>query len=118
MDTTKIIRTDLSAGRGRTANAGRKRKSSREKGTRPDVTSVAVPDGGSAPRVPPHTMEPLLTIPDLAGFLRISPRSLWRSVAAGDVQVLRFGRAVRVTLAEARRIAATGLQCPGSVPPK
>jgi excisionase family DNA binding protein len=39
---------------------------------------------------------PLLTLAEVAALLRLSPRSVRRYVASGQLRVLRIGRAVRV----------------------
>jgi excisionase family DNA binding protein len=39
----------------------------------------------------------LLTVPEVAKILRLSPRTVWRMIEDERISVLRFGRAVRVT---------------------
>jgi excisionase family DNA binding protein len=41
-----------------------------------------------------------LTMPEVAGLLRISPRTLRRHIAAGDLAVRRVGRRVLVERAD------------------
>jgi excisionase family DNA binding protein len=45
-------------------------------------------------------------VPDAAGFLGISPRTLWRLIDAGEVKVTRLGRRVLVPDAIVRNLAA------------
>jgi excisionase family DNA binding protein len=45
---------------------------------------------------------------EAAGFLGISPRTLWRLIDAGDVKVTRVGRRVLVPDNEVRRLAGEG----------
>ena len=49
----------------------------------------------------------LLTIKDVAVRLQVSPRTIHRLVAAGDLSVIRIGRAVRVS-EEALKAFLTG----------
>ena len=43
-------------------------------------------------------------VPEAARTLSVSPRLLWRLIAAGEVGVIRLGRSVRVPRAEIDRI--------------
>jgi excisionase family DNA binding protein len=45
-----------------------------------------------------------ITVADAARELNVSQRSLWRWIADGRVQVIRFGRAVRIHRAELQRL--------------
>ena len=41
-------------------------------------------------------LEPLLTVTEVAGVLRLSIRQVRRMIAAGDLPVLRLGAVVRI----------------------
>jgi excisionase family DNA binding protein len=51
----------------------------------------------------------LVTVAEAAKDLRVSQRSIRRWIATGGVQVVRFGRAVRIPRSEVRRLAETGI---------
>jgi excisionase family DNA binding protein len=51
----------------------------------------------------------LLSVADTAKELRISQRSLRRWIADGRVQIIRFGRAVRIDRAELQRLKKEGI---------
>jgi len=51
----------------------------------------------------------LLSVADTAEELRISQRSLRRWIADGRVQIIRFGRAVRIDRAELQRLKKEGI---------
>jgi excisionase family DNA binding protein len=53
------------------------------------IAKLPQPDRPAAPR--------LLTIKDVAERLQVSPRTIHRVVANGDLTVIRIGRAVRVS---------------------
>ena len=44
----------------------------------------------------PNTTSPFRTVPEVAGFLRISTRQVRRLIAYGKITVTRFGRSVRI----------------------
>ncbi len=46
---------------------------------------------------------------ELASAARLHPESVRRAVRQGRIQVIRFGRGLRITDAEAQRILAGGL---------
>jgi excisionase family DNA binding protein len=46
------------------------------------------------------------SVPEAAGFLGISARTLWRLIDAGEVKVVRIGRRVLVPDAAVRQLAA------------
>jgi excisionase family DNA binding protein len=50
-----------------------------------------------------------ITVADAARELNVSQRSLWRWIADGRVQVIRFGRAVRIHRAELQRLKEEGI---------
>lgn len=52
----------------------------------------------------------LLTMKDAAGLLAISVRTLWRLIAAGELQAVRIGsgRTVRIRLADVHRLVNGG----------
>ena len=45
------------------------------------------------PTVP---LRPLLTVPEVAALLRLSPRSIHRLIADGRLPIVRLGRAIRI----------------------
>lgn len=51
----------------------------------------------------------LVTVNDAAQRLAISPRSVWKLIAAGSLAVVRIGRSTRVRLADLERFAAEGV---------
>ena len=59
---------------------------------------------------PTHVTGPaerLLTIKDVAERLQVSPRTVHRFIASGDISVIRIGRSVRAT-EEALKAFLTG----------
>ena len=44
----------------------------------------------------PNTASPYRTVPEVAEFLRLSPRQIRRLISFGDLIPTRFGRAVRI----------------------
>jgi excisionase family DNA binding protein len=81
---------------------------------KPDLTVQAAVVRASTSgqgQVPPETRAPpsLLTVAEAARALRISQRQLRRLIAAGQVAVVRFGRAVRIARGEVERLAMEGL---------
>lgn len=54
----------------------------------------------------PRPSQILLTIPDAAACLSISPRALWRFIAEGRLTVVRLGRSTRIRAAELERFIA------------
>lgn len=52
----------------------------------------------NAPKAPPATDSDLqcLTVKDVAGLLRCSPRAVWRESALGSVGLSRFPRPLRM----------------------
>jgi excisionase family DNA binding protein len=65
-------------------------------------------DEGHIPSVAP-ALAGLVTVAEAAKDLRVSQRSIRRWIATGGVQVVRFGRAVRIPRSEVRRLAETGI---------
>jgi excisionase family DNA binding protein len=53
----------------------------------------------------------LATVAEAAKELRVSVRSLRRWIASGQVQIVRFGRAVRIPHSEVQRLAKAGITC-------
>lgn len=51
----------------------------------------------------------LLSIAKTAHLLTVSPRSVWRWIAAGEIKAVRLGRAVRIPASEIDRIARQGV---------
>lgn len=51
----------------------------------------------------------LATVSEGAGYLRVDQRSLRRWIAAGEVRIVRFGRAVRIPWDELERLARSGV---------
>src|SRR5262249_13325721 len=43
-----------------------------------------------------NPMRPLLTVPDVAELLRLSPRQVRRLIAEGRLPIVRLGRAIRI----------------------
>ncbi|MEQ9640308.1 MAG: helix-turn-helix domain-containing protein [Alphaproteobacteria bacterium] len=43
-----------------------------------------------------HNQEPLLTVVDMAGEFQVSPRTVRRWIADGDLPVVRIGGLVRI----------------------
>jgi excisionase family DNA binding protein len=68
----------------------------------PDLKSnrpKAGPRAGSCPsevQDEPVPLEPLLNVRQAAAVLHLSERHVWRAIQAGDLEVMRFGRAVRI----------------------
>jgi len=52
----------------------------------------------------------LISIADAADRWSVSPRSVWRWIAAGDIKVVKLGRAVRIPVSEIDRIARQGVR--------
>ncbi len=46
------------------------------------------------------------TVPDIAQYLDVSPRSVWRWIYAGDLVAHRFGRSVRISDSDLRAFLA------------
>ena len=61
---------------------------------------MTTPDRGGRKGVrrhkPASADEPLLTVGDVAGEFQVSPRTVRRWIADGDLQVVRIGRLVRI----------------------
>ena len=57
-------------------------------------------------------LPPVLTVPELAGLLRVSKRLVYKLAETGELRVLRLGNAIRVPRAEALRLL--GEQAPES----
>jgi excisionase family DNA binding protein len=55
-------------------------------------------------------MEPLHSVEEVARLLKISTRTVKRFVAAGHLQVIRFGRVARISDAELTRFLREGTQ--------
>lgn len=51
----------------------------------------------------------LLSIAKTAHRLTVSPRSVWRWIAAGEIKAVRLGRAVRIPASEIERIVRQGV---------
>jgi excisionase family DNA binding protein len=68
-------------------------------------SAVANPSGGAGA---PGSAA-LLTVAEAAKELRVSVRGLRRWIATGHVQIVRFGRAIRIPRSEVQRLAETGI---------
>jgi excisionase family DNA binding protein len=44
----------------------------------------------------PATLPRLLTVPDAADALKVCERTVWRWIEAGELEIYRLGRAVRI----------------------
>lgn len=55
-------------------------------------------------------------VPEAAGALGISVKSLWNKIGQGDISVYRIGRSVRITESTLRQILEDGFQ-PARRPP-
>ena len=42
-------------------------------------------------------MEPLLTVKDVAAFLKVNPMTVYRAIETGELAHVRVGRSIRVT---------------------
>lgn len=47
--------------------------------------------------------EPVLTVEEIADQARLSKKSVYRAIWSGDLECLRFGRSIRVTVSAAAR---------------
>jgi excisionase family DNA binding protein len=76
----------------------------------PRPGKTAQPADAGHQRAPPAAADltSLLTLPEAARQLRVSPRALARAIALGQVNAVRFGRAVRIRRSEVERLAETG----------
>lgn len=50
----------------------------------------------------------LITVPRTAELLAVSPRLIWRLIADGELEVVRPGRATRVTVESIDRLVERG----------
>jgi excisionase family DNA binding protein len=50
--------------------------------------------------------KPFWTVPDIAQFLDVSPRTVWRWIDVGDLVPHRFGRSVRIADGDLRAFLA------------
>lgn len=48
-----------------------------------------------------------MTVAEVAAFLRVNPRTVWRRLAAGDLPKVKVGRAVRVPRSAVEAYAQT-----------
>lgn len=51
----------------------------------------------------------LLTVPELAARLRVTPQTIYCWIAESRIEVIRLGRNVRITPEQAERLAAFGV---------
>jgi excisionase family DNA binding protein len=63
--------------------------------------------GSPAPANPLH---PLLTVPEVAELLRLSPRSIRRLIADGRLPIVRLGRAIRIRPRDVEALVASSGQ--------
>ena len=54
----------------------------------------------------PETIPTVYTIPETAKHLKVSPKTVRRWIAAGDLAAHRFGRQIRVTAPDLARFIA------------
>jgi excisionase family DNA binding protein len=52
-------------------------------------------------------LRPLLTVPEVAALLRLSPRSIRRLIADGRLPVVRLGRAIRIRPQDVEALVAS-----------
>lgn len=57
----------------------------------------------------------LLTIPQVAALAKVTPRTVYRWIAAGELRVVHLGRLTRIPRVEAERFIADQLDA--NVPP-
>lgn len=50
----------------------------------------------------------LLKVPEAAGMLALSPKTVWQWIGERRIEVVRLGRAVRVPLSEIERLVEEG----------
>jgi excisionase family DNA binding protein len=50
----------------------------------------------------------LMTVPDSADLLSVSPKTLWAWISAGRIGVVRLGRCVRIKNSEIQRLIEEG----------
>lgn len=55
-----------------------------------------------------HNADALLTVDDVAAYLRVSTKTVRRQIAAGHISAIRIGRLIRVSPAEIMRL--TGIK--------
>ena len=58
----------------------------------------------------PTPMHPLLTVPEVAELLRLSPRSIRRLIADGRLRVVRLGHAIRIRPQDVEALVASSGQ--------
>jgi excisionase family DNA binding protein len=51
----------------------------------------------------------LLSVAEAAARWSVSSRSVWRWISAGEIKVVKLGRAVRIPVSEVERIARQGV---------
>jgi len=62
-------------------------------------------------------LEPLMGVEEVAEYLRISERSVYRLISRGDLMPVKIGGCTRVEQAELRRFIAVQRQEPANEPP-
>lgn len=65
---------------------------------------------GSGPSATSTKVICLLSIADAGERLSVSPRSIWRWIASGEIKAVKLGRAVRIPVSEVERIARQGVR--------
>jgi excisionase family DNA binding protein len=64
------------------------------------------------PTGPSPAQPRLLRVPEVASILQVSPRTVWRWIAEGQLPMLRLKRAVRIRQHDLDRLLQTGLPQP------
>ena len=60
------------------------------------VSSAAAQLRADMPDTHQPIFEPLMTVDEVAGVIRLSPRQVRRMIASGELPVVHFGRLVRI----------------------
>jgi excisionase family DNA binding protein len=59
---------------------------------------------------PAALLRPLLTVPEVAALLRLSPRSIRRLIDDGRLPIVRLGRAIRIRPQDVEALVASSGQ--------
>ncbi|MCF8471361.1 MAG: helix-turn-helix domain-containing protein [Sphingomonadaceae bacterium] len=81
--------------------------------------AMGLPDWVHAPaekvdqpkRAPLGTVDTLMTVEEVAAYLRVSTKTVRRQIAAGHIQAIRIGRSIRVSPEELACLGRIKYQC-------